>query len=221
MIRVSIFEDSPKIREVLEMLVGGNQNLLLAGSFDDATNIIDKIKKSKPDVILMDIKMPEISGVEAVKILKKEFPDIPILMQTVFDDDDKVFAAICAGATGYILKGTPSQKIIEAIIEVHEGGSPMTPSIARKVLRLFQGNFKESSTDFFDLSEREKEILGLLVKGQSYKMIADSVFLSYHTVNAHVKNIYRKLHVNSVSEAVNKAINQKIISVIVACLAFI
>jgi DNA-binding NarL/FixJ family response regulator len=153
--------------------------------------------------------MPGINGIEGVVLIRKQFPDIHILMQTVFDDDDRIFAALKAGASGYILKNAGSAKLLDAIIEVHNGGAPMSPSVAKKVLNQFQG-VKSSASENFNLSARERDVLGLLVNGKSYKMIADELNISYDTVRAHMKKIYEKLHVSSMTEAVAKAINKNL-----------
>ena len=159
----------------------------------------------------MDIEMPGINGIEAVAVIKEEHPDIKILMETIFDDDDKIFNSICAGAEGYILKHTSPAEILEAIKEIYEGGSPMTPSIANRVLKMVKDRPAFGEKESFDLSAREKEILLCLVKGMSYKMVADTCFISIETVNVHIKNIYRKLQVHSKSEAVAKAIKGRIV----------
>ncbi|WP_428656806.1 response regulator [Runella sp.] len=210
MIRVAIFDDNSSFAGSLELLLKDSDDYVLVGAYQNALNTLQKVAKSKPDVIIMDIKMPEISGIEAAKIIKKEHPGIQIMMQTVFEDDDKVFAAICAGASGYILKGTSPDKILEAIADVYTGGSPMSPSIARKVLSFFQSQ-QTAQPEFYDLSKREKEILKYLVEGHSYKMIAEACFISFNTVNAHLRKIYDKLHVNSSQEAISKALRQKIV----------
>lgn len=210
MIRVAIFDDNKTFTDNLSLLFEGSEDYLLTGVFPNALNVLQKVAKAQPDVIIMDIKMPEVSGIEAVKIIKADHPAIQILMQTVFEDEDKVFAAICAGASGYILKGTPPDDVLEAIAEVYAGGSPMSPSIARKVLSFFQ-TVQQPEPAFYDLSKREKEILKCLVEGKSYKMIADSCFISINTVNSHIRKIYDKLHVNSSQEAVVKALRQKLV----------
>lgn len=166
---------------------------------------------ANPDVVMMDINMPGISGIEAVQMIKEKFPQVHILMQTVFDDNDKIFAAICAGASGYMLKKTAPKKMIEAIHETYLGGAPMTASVAVKVLQMFRLQTIGEKSEFIDLSEREKEILALLVKGKSYKAVASTCFISIDTVSTHVRHIYEKLHVHSKSEAVAKAINQKLL----------
>jgi DNA-binding NarL/FixJ family response regulator len=159
--------------------------------------------------VIMDIDMPGMNGIEGVKLIRNNFPIVQVLMFTVFDDDEKVFAAIKAGAGGYILKNAEPQNLLHAISEVYNGGAPMTPGIARKVLHQFHDMLPEEKKDY-RLSMREKEVLGLLVEGYSYKMIAGKLNITYDTVRAHMKKIYEKLHVASMTEAVAKAINQKL-----------
>lgn len=209
-IKVALFEDNRKLLESLEQLIDNTEDLVCTGAFADADKLIHKMQEADPDVVMMDINMPGISGIEAVKIIKEKFPGVYILMQTVFDDNDKIFAAICAGASGYMLKKTAPQKILEAIRETYSGGAPMTPSVAVKVLQMFRLQGSIEKNEFIDLSKREKEILGLLVKGKSYKAIASTCFISIDTVSTHIRHIYEKLHVHSKSEAVAKAIFQKL-----------
>lgn len=211
MIRVAIFEDNRSLLDGLAAMIGGTSGFECAGGFPNCNNLLKNISQAKPDVVLMDIELPGINGIEAVAMIKEEFPDIKILMQTIFDDDEKIFNSICAGAEGYILKHTSPAEIMEAIKEIYEGGSPMTPSIANRVLKMVKVRPEPGSKESFDLSIREKEILTCLVKGMSYKMIADSCFISIETVNVHIKNIYKKLHVHSKSEAVAKAIRGRIV----------
>lgn len=211
MIRVVIFEDNRSLREGLVAMIGGTQGFECVGAFPNCNNLLKNVSQAKPDVILMDIEMPGINGIEAVSIIKEEFPWIKILMETIFDDDEKIFNSICAGAEGYILKNTSPAEILEAIEEIHEGGSPMTPSIANRVLKMVKHRPETGSRQSFDLTDREKEILTCLVKGMSYKMVADTCFISIETVNVHIKNIYRKLQVHSKSEAVAKAIKGRIV----------
>jgi DNA-binding NarL/FixJ family response regulator len=210
-IKVAIFEDNAALRKSLELLVDSEEGMLCAGAFPDANRLVQKLELAQPDVILMDINMPGVSGIEAVQLIKEKFTSIQILMQTVFEDNDKIFAAICAGASGYLLKKTPPKKIIEAIRETYAGGAPMTPSVAVKVLDMFRLQSTTPKNEFIDLSEREKEILALLVKGKSYHAIAAACFISIDTVGTHVKHIYKKLHVHSKGEAVAKAIRQKLV----------
>jgi DNA-binding NarL/FixJ family response regulator len=211
-IKVIIFEDNRNLREGLFHLINGTPGFECAGAFANCTDIINDIRQTNPDVILMDIEMPGISGIEAVLIAKEKFPDVKILMETIFDDNDKIFQSICNGAEGYILKSTPPVQILAAIQEVYEGGSPMTPSIARKVLKMVKHNPSAMKLlNDFDLSDREKEVLKYLVQGMSYKLIGATCFISPETVNGHIKNIYKKLQVHSKSEAVAKAIKGRIV----------
>lgn len=210
-LKVAVFEDDKILREMLYQLIHGTPGFACTGAFSDADDILRKIEKAEPDVALMDIDMPGMSGIEAVRIMNKKFPGVKVLMQTVFDEDEKIFEAICAGASGYLLKNTPPSKVLEALQEVYSGGSPMSPSVARKLLEGFQKNVLFPRHDGFNLSVRENEVLQNLVKGMSYKMIADACGISIDTIKFHVKNIYEKLHVNSRSEAIVKAIRNKIV----------
>ena len=211
MIRVVIFEDNKDLRNGLFQLINGTDGFNCIDTFSNCDHLVEHIEKTKPDVVLMHIEMPGISGIEGVWVIKERFPGIKILMETIFEDDDKIFQSICAGAEGYILKYTSPVEILDAIKEIYEGGSPMTPSIANRVLKMVKEKESKSRKTDFDLTLREKEILACLVEGLSYKMTADTCAVSIDTVNAHVKNIYRKLQVHSKSEAVVKAIKSKIV----------
>jgi len=208
-LRISIYEDNRKYRESLEFTILMAEGFDLYGSYADTRHLLDRILENNPDVVLMDINIPGINGIEAVLEIKKRFPHIQVCMQTVFEEDDKIFASLCAGASGYILKNTAAEKILQAIREVADGGAFFTPSIAQKVLTNFQ--LRHKAAEFIELSDREKEILKWLVDGLSYKMIADKVNLSFHTIHTHLRNIYEKLHVNSKGEAISKALKQKLI----------
>jgi DNA-binding NarL/FixJ family response regulator len=210
-IRVCIFEDNTQLRESLFTLIDASDGFVCVGAFANCDDIINKVISIRPDVILMDIEMPGMNGIEAVHLIKQKYPDLKILMETIFEDDEKVFQSICNGAEGYILKNTPPQEILDAIKEIHEGGAPMTPAIALKVMRMFKQNLSSNKDDSFNLSSREKEILKCLVEGMSYKLIAASCFISIDTVHGHIKSIYKKLQVHSKSEAVVKAIRGKIV----------
>ena len=210
MINVCIFEDNKALKESMSALIENSAGYQLAGAWPDASKAVQVIKECEPDVVLMDIHMPGINGIEAVLIIKKQFPHVQILMQTVFEEDDKVFASICAGASGYVLKNTAPTRLLEAIREVHEGGAAFTPSIARKVLKM-AAHQNSNPAEYINLSDREKEVLQKLVEGMSYKMVAASLKISFDTVHSHIANIYAKLHVNSKSEAVAKAIKQRLV----------
>lgn len=210
-IRVAVFDDNSYRRDSLNMLINSSPLMACTGTFFDCSNVITDIRKSDPHVVLMDIDMPNVNGIEGVKIIKVNFPNVQILMQTVFEDDDKIFASICAGASGYILKKSTPSQLLQAVEDVYHGDAAMTASIAKKVLTAFQKNVFFEATPETDLTAREKEILNLLVKGYTRKMVASGCNLSIHTVNTHIKNVYEKLQVNSVSEAVVKALNQKLL----------
>lgn len=210
-IRVCIFEDNTQLRESLFNLVDASEGFVCVGAFANCEEIIEKVTSVKPDVILMDIELPGINGIDAVRLIKEKFPESKILMETIFEDDDKVFQSICNGAEGYILKSTPPDEILDAIKELYGGGAPMTPAIALKVMRMFKQNLSTNKDESFNLSSREKEILKCLVEGMSYKLIASHCFISTDTVHGHIKNIYKKLQVHSKGEAVSKAIRRNII----------
>ncbi|MGJ7033357.1 response regulator [Niabella hirudinis] len=210
-IRVAVFDDNAYRRDSLSMLINASPQMTCTGTFFDCSNVITDVRKADPDVVLMDIDMPNVNGIEGVKIIKVNFPNIQVLMQTVYEDDNKIFASICAGASGYILKKSPPVQLLQAIEDVYNGDAAMTASIAKKVLTAFQKNVFFEDNEELQLTAREKEILNLLVKGYTRKMVASACNLSIHTVNTHIKNVYEKLQVNSVSEAVVKALNQKLL----------
>ncbi len=209
-VKVAIYEDNDALRESLSYLVRGSGELELCGAFPDCTHIIENCELSLPDVILMDIEMPGMTGIEGTKLVKSRFPEINVLIFTIFHDKQNVFDALCAGATGYLLKKSSATQIIEAILELQAGGSPMTGEIARKVMDFFTKTASVTNQQYA-LSARELEILQCLVNGDSYKMIADACFISIGTVRFHINNIYKKLHVNSKSEAVIKAIRERLV----------
>ncbi len=213
-LRIAIFDDNKNIRESISMLLNTVDDFEVVGSYSHVLDCVDDTKECRPDIVLMDIEMPGMTGIEGVLAIKKEFPQVQILMQTVFEDDDRVFDSICAGASGYLLKNFLNTKLVEAIRELQYGGSPMSPSIARKVfnkMQSFSAHLHPEKAPDYHLTAREKEVLTCLVNGLSYKMIGAELYIGYETVRSHVKKIYEKLHVASLTEMVAKAINQKIV----------
>jgi DNA-binding NarL/FixJ family response regulator len=210
MIKVVIFEDNKHLRDSLSLVINNTEGLACSGAYTNGNNIIRDLVNGNPDIVLMDIDMPGINGIECTKIIKRQFPGIKVLIQTVFEDNDKIHEAILAGADGYLLKKARPAELIEAIKQVMADGAPMSPEVARKVLNLVKaGNSIES--EGFDLTTREKEILQLLTRGDSYKAIANELFISFSTVQSHIKNIYEKLDVNSKSAAVSKILKNKLL----------
>jgi DNA-binding NarL/FixJ family response regulator len=210
-IKVSIYEDNTALLESLSYLILGTEGFELCTASSNAINLIAECQNNCPDIILMDIDMPQMSGIEATVLVKNHFPDVNVMMFTVFENKDKIFDALCAGATGYLLKKTPSAQIITAIEDLYKGGSPISSGIARKVLEYFSKPHTSEKPDTYQLSQREKDILKRLLMGDSYKMVADACFVSIGTVYSHINNIYRKLQVNSKSEAVIKAMRERLV----------
>lgn len=210
MIKILIYEDNPQLREGLTMLIDGTEGFQVLGAFKNCSNIAFEVSSYKPDVILMDIDMPGVNGIQGLKIVRQQNPTVSILMLTVFDDNKNIFEALQNGANGYILKKTPPVKLLEYIQEAATGGAPMTASVAAQVLKMFS-QISLPADNYYNLSEREKEVLQLLVKGYSYKMITAEMFIAMDTVRSHIKKIYEKLHVNSKSEAVAKAFRDRIV----------
>ncbi|HRB30556.1 MAG TPA: response regulator transcription factor [Ferruginibacter sp.] len=207
-LKILIFEDNVALRQSLKTLLMGVEGYEVSGDYSNCKNAKEITETILPDIVIMDIDMPEVNGIEGLKIIKETKPDTQIIMHTVFDDDQRLFDCLCHGASGYILKNTTFSKLIEAIDTVQKGGSPLSPLIARKVLNSFH---QVERTNTYQLSKRELEILGLMVQGFSYKMIADACFISIDTVRGHIRNIYNKLHVNCGREAVVKALKDKIV----------
>ena len=206
-----IYEDNARLRESLELLLGTETGFTIAGAFSDCTLVSSQMEMLHPDLVIMDIDMPGMSGIEGVRRIKTAFPEIKVIMYTVFDDDNRIFDCICNGADGYLLKNTSPLKIIQALEDLVAGGVPMSPFVAQKVFQYFRTS-KEGS-EAFNLTPRETEILELLVRGNSYKMIADKSTISIDTVKKHLQNIYHKLHVNCGTEAVAIALQHKIVRI--------
>lgn len=211
MINIVIFDDNKARREGLELLINAMEDMRCKGTFEDCRDIVFRVGHLNPDVILMDINMPHVDGIEGLKKVKEAYPKVKVIMQTIFEDENKILEAICGGADGYIIKQTSPMQLINGIQEVMNGGAPMTPSVASKVLKLLHGNNKRPSDAQIELTNREKEILSLLVDGFSYKMIGEKCFISYATVNKHISNIYEKLQVHSVGAAVSRALKEGLI----------
>lgn len=208
--RVLVYEDNPDLRASLCHLLTHSSGVVLAGAFSNCLEAAANVAALRPDVILMDIDMPGMTGIEGLRRIKATTPEVNVVMLTVFEENDHVFEAICAGADGYLLKKTAPNKLLDAVMEVGQGGAPMTPAIARQVLRLFPKPTAKAAAAAADeslamLSTREQDVLGLLVQGYSYKMIAADLAISIDTVRSHIKKIYEKLHVRSSTEAVSKA----------------
>jgi len=208
MTKILICEDNSQLREGLNILFNGTYGYELVGSVGDCTDIVAQVERLHPDVILMDINMPNVDGLAGLKHIRAVNSEVKILMLTVFDDNTNVLEAIKNGANGYLLKKTPPAKLLEYIQDVLDGGAPMTSSIATQVLAMFKSG--NTNTNDYSLSLRESEVLQLLVNGFSYKMVAAELFISIDTVRSHIKKVYEKLQVNSKSEAVAKALKTKL-----------
>lgn len=207
MIRIAIVEDNNTLRKSLAHLFDNTGGLQCVASLSNLMNVVSEFRKTKPDIVLMDIGLPNISGIEGVRTVKENFNDIQVLMFTVFDDDEKIFEAIKAGASGYLLKKSSPEEITDAIFSLYQGGAPMSASIARKVIQSFQ-HIPSTNKDNFQLTTRENEILHSLIDGLSYKKLAEKYFISISTVRTHIRHIYEKLHVNSKAQAVAKALKK-------------
>lgn len=209
-LKVAIVEDQPRMREGLAALIGGSPGYVITGTWESMEAALGAIPGATPDVLLADIELPGMSGIEGVRELKARHPALQILMLTVYGDNDHIFEAICAGASGYLLKDTPPDRLLAAIRELHEGGAPMTPEVARKAITMFQRVAPPRDVEH-GLSPREVELLRHLADGHSYKMAADAMAISIDTVRFHIRNVYEKLHVHSKSEAVIAALRRGIV----------
>lgn len=209
--KVAICEDNEVFRESLVQFIDDTPGFEVVFSHPSANSIIESIEAFQPHVVLMDIDMPGLNGIKATSLIKSHHTSVNVLILTVYDDDQKIFDAILAGATGYLLKKTPPSKILEAVSEVQQGGASMSASIVKRVLSFFNEQSKKDVPNDYMLSQRELGILKWLVNGDSYKMIADHCNISIGTVRSHINNIYKKLHINSKSEAVAKALKERLV----------
>ena len=209
-IYVAVVEDDLETRQTLSHLIDSAPGFECVGTFESCETALSHFSSERPDVVLMDIGLPGMSGIDGARHIKNGYPEINVLMLTVYQDDDKIFRSICAGASGYLLKRTPKEVLLNAIREVNTGGAPMNAGIARRVLELFRRTVSPVSSET-SLTQREVEVLQSLVDGCSYKMIAGRHHISIDTVRNHIKHIYEKLHVHSKSEAVAKALKERIV----------
>lgn len=209
-IRVVIVEDQRELREGLAMLINGTPGFRCQGSFRSMEDALRGITRELPDLLLTDIGLPGMSGTQGIAILKERYPDLPMIALTVYDDDDEIFGALCAGALGYLLKNTPPARLLECLKEVVSGGAPMSPEVARRVVRLFK-DVRPPDHATYRLTPQETQLLKLLVEGHNYKTASAELGLSVHTVSFHMRNIYSKLQVHSKSEAVAKALRDRIV----------
>jgi DNA-binding NarL/FixJ family response regulator len=209
-IKVAIVEDHQKIREGLMALIDGTEGFRAAGSFRSLEDALAGIGQDLPDVALLDIGLPGMSGIEGVRVLKERYPHLLFLMLTVYDDDARIFDAICAGACGYLLKNTPPARLLESMQDVMAGGAPMSPEVARRVIELFREIRPPEHADY-RLTPHEARLLQLLVDGHNYKTAGVEVGMSVHAVSFHMRNIYEKLQVHSKAEAVAKALRHRIV----------
>jgi DNA-binding NarL/FixJ family response regulator len=209
MIRTVIYDDNLQRAQSLKALISLTDGMDCVAEFPDCSHVEEDMERYYPDVVLMDIEMPNVDGISGVTRIKKKYPEVRIIMQTVFEDEERIFASLRAGAEGYILKTASAEKITQSIEEVYHGGAYMTPSVALRVMQHFSQDNKLKNQ--YHLTPKEKDVLKHLADGLSYKMVADILGVSYFTVNTHVKNIYDKLHVHSLGEAVALAYKNKLV----------
>jgi DNA-binding NarL/FixJ family response regulator len=209
-IRVAIIEDQPRIREGLRVLIDGTAGYRCTSSFGSMEEALEKIGDAPPTVVLVDIGLPGMSGIEGIRRLKQRYPGVLLVMLTIYDDDQRIFEAICAGACGYLLKSTPPARLLDSLREVVSGGAPMSPHVARRVMELFRDLRPPAHADY-GLTPHELRLLGLLVDGHNFKTAAAETGVSTSTVAWYMRRIYEKLHVHSKSEAVAKALRDRIL----------
>jgi DNA-binding NarL/FixJ family response regulator len=209
-LRVAIIEDHREFRDYLTALISGTEGLRCTGSFRSVEEALDRIDADAPDVVLIDIGLPGMSGIEGISLLKERHPKLLMLTLTVYDDDERIFDALCAGASGYLLKKTQPARLVESLKEAAQGGAPMSPEVARKVIRLFR-EIRPHQRAHYNLTPHEIRILKLLVEGHNYKTAATKLAVAPTTINFHLQNIYQKLQVHSKTEAVAKALRNRLI----------
>jgi len=210
-IRVVIIEDRREIRESLAMLIGGTAGFECIATYRSMEDALARIGANLPDVVLSDIGLPGMSGIEGIKILKENHPHLLLIMLSIYDDDERIFDALCAGATGYLLKKTPPVRLLESLREAVEGGSPISPEVARRVITLFR-DVRPPAKAEYDLTPHEKRLLKMLVEGHNYKTAALELNVSINTISFHMRHIYEKLQVHSKSEAVAKALRDRLVN---------
>jgi DNA-binding NarL/FixJ family response regulator len=208
--KVAVVEDQRTLRDGFALLIDGTEGFQCTGTFRTMEEALEKLGSNLPDILLADIGLPGMDGVEGVRQLKERYPELTVLMLTIYDDDDRIFDALCAGASGYLLKRTPPARLLESIHEAERGGSPMSPEVARKVVTMFRSIRPPERVDY-DLTPHELRLLKLLVEGHNYKTAAAQLKVSYNTICFHIKNIYQKMQVHSKSEAVTKALRNRLI----------
>jgi DNA-binding NarL/FixJ family response regulator len=208
--RVVVFEDNPHLRDSMSFLVNMSERYDCVCTFADTRDIVKKLERYEPELVIMDIEMPGMNGIDSTRLLKQHFPEIKVLVYTVFDDDERIFQSLCAGGSGYLLKSSTPEQVLRALDDIYSGGAALSPAVAERMVRFFQSSVSYTPADY-SLTAKEKETLQQMVDGKSYKMIAEVLEVSVETIKYHVKNIYKKLHVNSSAEAVAKAIRQNIV----------
>lgn len=209
-LKIAIVEDQPKIRDGLRTIIDGTDGYRCVGSFGSMEEALDKLDRDMPEILLMDIGLPGMSGIEGTRRMRELHPEVAVLMLTVYDDDRRIFDALCAGACGYLLKKTPPARLLESLREVAGGGAPMSPEVARRVVALFR-EFRPPENAKHQLTPHEVRILALLVEGHNYKTAAVELGVSVNTIRFHMRSIYDKLQVHSKSEAVSKALRNRIV----------
>jgi len=209
-VKVAIIEDRREIRDALTLLINGTHGFRCAGAYRTMEEALDKIRRELPDVVLCDIGLPGMSGIEGIRILKERYSNLTVLMLSVYEDDERIFDALCAGACGYLLKRTSPARLIESLKEAVQGGAPMSPEVARRVVALFRDIRPPERADY-KLTPHETRLLKLLVEGHNYTTAAAELSVSFHTIHFHMRNIYDKLQVHSKSEAVSKALRDRLV----------